>query len=307
MSALDAGLGLTAALLWGLTFVASAIALQELPPLFFTALRFVGAAAFVLVVPRPRVPWHVILAAGMLLGAGQYGFLFVGMASGVSPGAASVLIHTQALIMIVLAAVFLSERLAARDAIGAVLALVGIVVLAGARDASGSVAAVALVLAGAVCGGVGNLVLKRAGTASGLGMAVWMSLVPPVPLLALSLVLEGPARMTTSLATISWQSLAALAYSSVGATVVAFAIWGRLFSRYSSIRTAPFLLTVPLIGLASSVVWLGEGVSLAKATGAVLIIVGLATVVLRRRAPAGASQKSLDLDTNESDGDRRRC
>lgn len=307
MSALDAGLGLTAALLWGLTFVASAIALQELPPLFFTALRFVGAAAFVLVVPRPRVPWHVILAAGMLLGAGQYGLLFVGMASGVSPGAASVLIHTQALIMIVLAAAFFSERLAARDAIGAVLALVGIVVLAGARDASGSVAAVALVLAGAVCGGVGNLVLKRAGTASGLGMAVWMSLVPPVPLLVLSLVLEGPARMTTSLATISWQSLAALAYSSVGATVVAFAIWGRLFSRYSAIRTAPFLLTVPLIGLTSSVFWLGEGVSPAKAAGAVLIIVGLATVVLRRRASAGASQKSLDLDTNESDGDRRRC
>ncbi len=240
----------------------------------------------------------MIVLAGLLLGAGQYGFLFVGMASGVTPGAASVLIHTQAIVMVAVAAAVLGERLRPSDAFSAALALVGIVLLAAARDAAGSVAPVAMVLAGAVCGGVGNLVLKRAVAVSRLGLAVWMSLVPPLPLLALSFAFEGPERITTSLAALSWQSAAALAYASIGATVIAFALWGHLFSRYTSIRTAPFLLLVPLVGLASSALWLDETLSPEKAGGAALVLAGLAVVALRRGGAARGSPTPPRLDTN---------
>jgi O-acetylserine/cysteine efflux transporter len=169
----DLILGVIAAVIWGLTFVISAAALQRVPPILFTALRFTAAAALIVVTPRPAVSWRVLAMAGGLLGAGQYGFLFVGMAAGVPPGMASVLVHTQAIIMVGLAAALFRERLKALDFVAVFLALIGLIVLAFARDTARNYMAFSIIIIiAALCGGAGNLVLKRAGATSWLGLAV---------------------------------------------------------------------------------------------------------------------------------------
>ena len=286
----DIGLGLLAAVLWGMTFVITAAALERVPPILFTALRFAAAAALIAIVPRPAASWRVVVAAGLLLGAAQFGCLFTAMAAGVPPGMAAVLVHTQAIMMVALGALLLGERPRAGDILACGLALAGVVVLALAKQGTGPLSGMALVLLAALSGAAGNLVLKRAGSANSLSFAVWMSVVPPLPLFALSLWLEGPERVVAALVASDWVVIGAVAYSALLSTVLAYAIWGRLFGRYPSTRTAPFLLLVPIVGLASSMALLGEPLTVAKALGAGLVLAGLGLAALARSRWAGAAR-----------------
>ena len=280
----DLLLALIAALIWGATFPISAIALESTPPIFFAFLRFICAAAFIVVIPRPAVPWPKLLLIGLLLGAGQYGFMFVSMTRGISAGLASLLVHTQAFFTIVIAMVAFSERLRRRQVVALGLAIAGLACLVAERSETGALGGLVLILIAALCGASGNNLLKSLGTVDMLGVAIWMSLAAPLPLLILSLIFESQGSVTTLLAMVSWEVVGAVAYSAILATVLAFAIWGRLFTTYSAAAVAPFFLLVPVFGLSLSALTLGERLSSLQVAGALLIFGGLILAVWPGRA-----------------------
>ena len=71
-------LALAVVFVWGTNFVVIKLGLAELPPFLFATLRFaLSAFPFLLFVPRPAVPWRTLVAFGVLLGAGQFGLLFL--------------------------------------------------------------------------------------------------------------------------------------------------------------------------------------------------------------------------------------
>ncbi len=281
----DLFLAVLAALIWGATFPISAVALSETPPIFFTCLRFVGAAAFVAFVPRPAVSWRVLALAGLFLGAGQYGLMFVSMTLGVSPGLASLLVHTQAFFTIVIAMVVFAEPLRRRQVAAIGLAVIGLGVLVADRAAGGGIVGLVLILLAALSGASGNNVLKSLGGVNMLGVAVWMSLVVPLPMLLLSIAVEGGGSLGALLATVSWTTVGAAAYSAVLATVVAFAIWGRLLATHAAALVAPFFLLVPVFGMSLSALLLGEDFNSLQFVGSVLIFVALCVALWPRRHP----------------------
>ena len=284
-------LAVLAALIWGATFPVTEAALQTTPPLLFAALRFSCAAVFVLVVPFPKASWLALIAAGLLLGAGQYGFLFVAMANGVPPGLASLLVHTQAFFTIIIALLVFREGVNLRQLVAIGLAVAGLGLLAMERDEGTTLFGLALVLVAALCGAAGNNVLKSLSKADMLGVAVWMSLAPPLPLLGLSAAFEGPQGLLENLANIGWVALAALAYSALLATVAAFAIWGRLLASYPASQVAPFFLLVPVFGIGLSVLLLGESFSAGKVMGSLLIFGGLLLAMLRPKLAGFEAQR----------------
>src|SRR5438477_478216 len=85
-----------------------------------------SASAPALVLPRPGLAWSALIPVGLTLFAGQFLFQFFGIAYGMPPGLASVVVQTQALFTIVLAALALGERPAAAQWIGSVVALAGL-------------------------------------------------------------------------------------------------------------------------------------------------------------------------------------
>ena len=284
LSKRDLLLALIAALIWGATFPISAIALESTPPIFFAFLRFLCAAAFIVVIPRPAVPWPKLLLIGLLLGVGQYGLMFISMTRGISAGLASLLVHTQAFFTIVIAMVVFSERLRRRQVVALGLAVAGLACLVAERSETGALSGLVLILIAALCGASGNNLLKSLGTVDMLGVAIWMSLAAPLPLLILSLIFESQGSVTTLIATISWEVVGAVAYSAILATVLAFAIWGRLFATYSAAAVAPFFLLVPVFGLSLSALTLGERLTGMQVAGAILIFGGLILAVWPGRA-----------------------
>src|SRR5262245_43550607 len=137
-------LGAIAAMLWGLSFIASAVALEALSPPQLTALRFITAALPVLVVPRPPVAWTSLVTIGLTLFAGQFLLLFVALAMGLPPGLASVTQQTQVLFSMVLARIFLGDIPRRRSVAGMLVAFVGLGLIAVSVGRSGPIAALAV-------------------------------------------------------------------------------------------------------------------------------------------------------------------
>lgn len=280
-------LALAVVAVWGTNFVVIKVALAQLPPLLFAVLRFSFAllpAAFF--IRRPAVPWRLLAAYGVLIGAGQFGLLYVAMGQWISPGLASLVVQTQVFFTIGLAIAIERERVQPFQWCALLLAIAGLAVIAVHTDAATTPLGLALVLGAALSWAGGNLVARHSGRVDMLGYVVWSSLFALPPLLALSLWLEGPARIAAGLAQAGPSVWAAVLWQSVGNTLFGYAAWGWLLARHAAATVAPMALLVPVFGMSASALLLGEPLPAWKLLAAALVLGGLALNLLWPRLRA---------------------
>ena len=261
------------AVIWGFAFVLSRVALDSFSPPELTALRFLIAAIPAVWLGRP-VAWSVLMPLGLTLFAGQFLLQFFGIANGMPPGLASIVVQTQAFFTILFAAIALRERPRPRQIAGVAVAFVGLGVIALTIGGDLSAIGFVLTLGSAISWGIGNVLLKRVGAVDVLRLIVWLSLVPPPPALALAIVLDGPAALGIARAT--WLSVGAVLYLGIVATVFAYGIWGRLLRRYSAATVTPWALLAPIVGAYSSSLVFGERFGSQRLVGMGLVLVGVA-------------------------------
>jgi O-acetylserine/cysteine efflux transporter len=275
------------AAIWGVNFVVIDVGLASLPPLLFAGLRFVAAAfPAVLFVRRPAIPWRWFPLIGLPLGVGQFGLLFIGMHMGMPAGLSSLVLQTQALFTALLAAVMLRERPRRTQAAGMAVAFAGIGLIGLSAGRGGTLFAFALCLAAAGMWGLANIGLRTAGPPDAFAFMVWVSLVPPLPLLGLSLIFEGPRADAHALAHVSLGGLGALGYIAYISTLVGFGCWGWLMRRYDAGQVAMYSLLVPPFGMSSAALFLGERITVVDAVAALLVVGGVALGSVRRRRAA---------------------
>jgi len=270
-------LALAVVAVWGTNFVVIKLALHTLPPLLLGVLRF--ALAFLpaaLFIPRPAVPWPKLAAYGVLIGAGQFGLLYLAMDGRIAPGLASLVIQTQVFFTIGLAMVADGERVRPHQWVALLLATAGIAVIAAHTGGDITLAGLLMVLAGAVSWALGNQVARTMGRVQMLGVVVWSSVFALPPLLALSLLAEGPTRMAQGLAAADAGVWAAVVWQAVGNSLFGYAAWGWLLARHPAATVAPMALLVPVFGMGASALLLGEGLPAWKLDAAALVLSGLA-------------------------------
>lgn len=281
----DLGLALLVILVWGVNFAVIKVGVVGVPPLLLGALRF-ALAAFpaLLFLKPPKVPLRWYLAYGLTISVGQFAFLFSAIHVGMPSGLASLVLQSQSFFTLLLAAWWLKERWQANEMAGLLLAACGLVLIGSASGATG-VGGVSmplwgflLTVAAAVMWACGNIVTRtvsRYGPMNQLAFVVWASLVPPLPFLALSLALEGPAAIADALQHIGWSTFAAIAYLAWAATLLGYGLWTHLMSRYATNRVAPFTLLVPVVGLSTGWLVFGEALRPVHFAGAALLMAGL--------------------------------
>src|SRR3712207_5390072 len=263
--------------IWGLSFVVIKLGVGTTPPLLLAALRFLLAAIpAVFFVPRPKTRWTNVVAYGFFLGVAQFGLLFAAIAFGMPASLASVVMQAQVFFTILFAAVLMNERPGPHQVVGGLVAGLGLVLIALPRMTGGGAGPFAMTVIAAASWGVANIVSKRAGRVSMLGFIVWSSLVAPLPLLGLSLWLDGPATVMAALTRMDGGTLAAVGYLAYPTTIFAFGIWAYLLSRHPAATVTPFALFVPVAGILGSVLILGEAMHPIEAVGGAVIVLGLA-------------------------------
>ncbi len=276
-------LAVLVAALWGMNFVVIEVGLEDFPPLLLSALRYALAALPLLLIGgRAGMPWRWILAVGLAIGTVKFALLFVGMDVGMPAGLSSLVLQVQAFFTLGFAAVLLGERVRAAQAAGLLLATSGLVLVASGLDGVATPTGFALVVAAAAAWGIGNVAIKRAAPDDALRFMTWICVVPPLPMLALSLAFEGPAEIGDALAGVDLGGIAAVAYIAFAATTVGWGLWAFLLRTYSAGTVAPFSLLVPVFGLGFAALLLDEPLTARTAIAAALVVSG---VMLTQRAP----------------------
>lgn len=279
MKPLDLMLALFVVLVWGVNFSFIKIGLEELPPILFSALRFaIVALPAVLFIPFPKTSVWNVVGVGLFLGVFKFGLLFIAMKQDASAGISSLLLQAQVFFTIALSMLVLKESVTKSQMVGILIALVGFVTIA--LNVGGNITALGLsmLLLAALFWGFANLIMKRMKQVNLLHFMVWVSLVPPLPLLLLSYYTETNSPVELLLAT-SMPTWGALAFVSYLSTLIAFAVWGKLLSLYSAAVVTPFALLIPVAGIITSSLMLGERLTSDEIASALLIMFGLSVCV----------------------------
>lgn len=284
MSVKDMLLALCVVVAWGVNFVVIKLGLQGMPPFLLAGLRF-ALVAFpaIFFVRRPPIPLRWLVVYGMTISFGQFAFLFLAIKLGMPAGLASLVLQAQAFFTLLLGALLLAERLRWNHIVGIIIATLGMFMLAtagmeGQTSAGITLTTMMLTLSAALSWGLGNItnkIIMRNRSVPIMSLVVWSALVPVIPFFACSLLFEGQDAIVNSLMHIGLQTVLALFYLAFVATIVGYAIWGNLLSRYETWRVAPLSLLVPVVGIITAALVLDEHLSGQQMLGAVVIILGL--------------------------------
>jgi O-acetylserine/cysteine efflux transporter len=269
-------LALAVMVVWGTNFVVIRFAVEHLPPLLLATLRFTFAALpAIFFVKRPKVPWRHLAAYGVFIGAGQFGALFIAMKGQISPGLVSLVVQSQVFFTIGLSMALTREKVRGFQLAALVLAVVGLGVILVHSGTDATPLGLGLTLLAALCWAIGNTIARASGPVNMLAYVVWSSPFAIPPLIVLSLVFEGWPAIAHGLVSADAATWTAVLWQSVGNTLFGYAAWGWLLSRHPTASVTPLALLVPVVGMATAAVVIGEPLQTWKLAAAALVMSGL--------------------------------
>jgi O-acetylserine/cysteine efflux transporter len=286
MKPADVCIAVLVAVIWGLGFVASRIALDEFSPELMTMLRFAIAAVPCLFVRKPDVSWPLLIAISGTLFLGQFLAQAYGIARGVPVGLTSVIVQSQALFTIAFAVIAFRELPTPVQTLGIGIATAGLLMICGTVGFDFSAGAFAVLMISPVSFAIGNLLLRQARDVPMFDLFAWLCLVPPLPLLALALATDGAQATLNSLIQMSLTGLVCMLALGAISTSIAYWLWGRLLRDYPAAQVVPFALQEPFVGAAASAIVFGERFGPLRLAGMVIVVCGIAVMLLSKRAQA---------------------
>lgn len=271
-------------LIWAGNFVASAIAVDHLPPVTVTAMRF--AAVLALLFPFLKPPrsgqWFNLLIACWCMGALHFSLVFLALKRSADVSSVAILMQVYVPVSTILAVAILGERIGWRTVSGIVLAFSGVLVVGLDPVVLAQLEVLAMVLASAFFLGLGTIFMRRVQGVGVFSFQAWNALLSLAPLLVLAWLIESPIE---SLAGSAWSSpaLPAILYSAIGASIVGHGTFYWLIQRHEVNSVTPYLLLVPVLAVVLGVVLRGDEPGPRLLTGGAMVLAGVLWVTVRAR------------------------
>jgi drug/metabolite transporter (DMT)-like permease len=273
--------------LWASAFAAIRAALPGFTPVDLSVLRLaVASAALAVAAPlagvrRPARADLPPLLAGGAPGMTAYQLLLNTGERTVSAGTASMLVSTGPVLVALLAALFLGERLTRRAAAGMAVACAGAVVIAAGQAGGVALSGGALAIAAAALSQAAFFVLQkpllaRYSAFELTAYSMWAGT---------ALILPLGAGVPRAVAHAGAGPLAAVALLGLGASAVGFFAWAYALARLPVGRLSTSLYAVPAVAILVALVWLGELPPATSLAGGALALAGVAIATRPRRAP----------------------
>ena len=277
-------------LLWGVTWPAMKIALTEIPPLSMRTLTAAAGALTLLVIclltrTRLHVPskaWgHV--AAISCLNIGAFSLLTAYAQVAASTSRVTILIYTMPIWTVLLAWIVLRERPNARQLLAVVLCASGLLVLIVPVAAKGVPLGLLLAIAAGASWGAGTVYVKWAGVdIDSLALAFWQLVIALLVIATSLLIFDGRLDLDRAHA----GALIAAAFSGVVGSGIAYAMWFAIVRHLSAATASLGALGIPVVGVLSTVLIVGERPTATDLLGFALIFAASACVLW---VPLGAA------------------
>ncbi|WLG45054.1 EamA family transporter [Pseudomonas sp. FP1740] len=278
-------LAILVTLVWGVNFPITKLGLRSIDPFVLTGIRFALAAIpLVFFIKRPTIKFSYVVAYGFIFGLGMWGVINYGIQVGVSPGIASLIIQLSVFFTMGWGALLFKEKLRRAQLIGALLALVGLVGIISTQQGEHAILGVLLIVLSAVAWSVGNVIIKKSGVKEVFSFMVWASLFPPIPLFFIAWLMQGAAPFESLQSSLNLTAVLSIVFQVYLATHFAYWGWNSLLKLYPVSTVAPLSLLIPVFGIGSSMLIIGEHISTLNLISIAIIIMGLA-VGLYRKSP----------------------
>lgn len=269
------------AAIWGCNAVLTKIALDLVPPLFLSVVRFAITLAVLLPFVKPLGNmWRPMLAVAILTGPLHFGLQFVGldMAHDLAPMIIAMQLWIPA--TVILAAIFLNEKAPLARVLGMIASLVGISILVFEPSVWAQMPAFGLVALASVGYAGASIVMRKYGGLDPVQAQAWLATVT-IPTLALASFASESGQIASLIKAtpIVWF---AIAFAALMSGLVANVGMWRMVQRYEVSRTTPFSLLTPLIAIVLGIVFLGDPLTSQLLVGGALSLAGVAVVALFR-------------------------
>ena len=276
-------------LVWGLNWPVMKLGVTDFPPLTFCAMSLwiglpvLGLALVAMKVPFriPRRHWPELLSLSATNMFVWHACIIVAVKE-LSSGRSAILGYTMPVFSAVIGAWLFSNRLTARawTGVGAAALGVGLLLWHEIMGMAGKPAYVALALVAAATWALGTQLLRRtAMPVPTLAISFWMTALTAVVITVLAVVLERPQWKAPG--AITW---GALLYNAVLIFGFAHAAWFSLARGLPPIASTLSVMLIPVLGVFSGAVWLGEVVHWQDWAAVVLMVVAIAAVLAPARS-----------------------
>lgn len=267
---------------WGANFSASKFAMEYFPPFLSILIRFalLSVLLFPFVVRRKIPPLREMLVLSLLYISLHFALIFFAVYMGLS--LTSTIIATQLGVPFscMLAAIFLKDHLGPWRTFGLGLSFLGIILIAGTPDVSQHSLAFIIALIGALGWAFANIHMKRMQSTHVIDVLFWPGVFALPQMLVLTLLFEDA--QLQALAQAEWSAWVGVGYSALFSSLVGYGLWTWLLARYPMSQVVPYSLLVPLFGIACSMFFFHERLTVELLIGAVMTVAGVGIITLRR-------------------------
>ncbi len=272
-------LALLPPLFFGTGFTVAKPAVTHFPPLFLMLMVYGGIALVLAVTHRERLktpPATIVLISAFAVTI-QGALLFWGLRHhGMTATAASLILQIQIPFAVLLDWLIMREPLNMTKIAGTLLAVVGVAVVIGVPQQAPAFIPTLMIIVSGFCWSLGQVLARRLGKDSGIGL-LKANAFGSVPQLAAATLLFEQGHVL-SIATAGWLEWSMLAFVVIVGFYLAYMCWFTLLKQCRMDEAAPFILLMPVVGIATAYALLGEQVSPAQIMGGIIILAGLAVV-----------------------------
>ncbi len=276
MRAIHIVMGVSVALIWGMGLVFAKAAIGHFPPILLMSLRFaVTALALVWWVPLPKGEYGALFWVTLVSAALQYSLTFSGL-KGLDASLTALIVQLEVPFLIIAGALLLREKNYWQKWLGVAICFAGVALIVGEPKTDSEMQAVFLVISGCACWAVGQVMVRKLLTLSGMAATAWVALYAAPQLAVMSWLVEDG--QVEALQNAGWVVWGAVIYLGLIMTAVGYGFWFSLLRVYPVGMVAPYLLLLPLFSVLGSVWFLGERLSAGALLGGAIVIFGVGLI-----------------------------
>ena len=275
----DIALAISVSLLWGIGFVITKPGMEQFPPMLINGLRW-SLTGLILVwwFPIPRKYFKKIILVSIIGCTIQYSLTFSGL-NLIDASSAILFVQCEVPFGVLIAYFYLKEKPQLKNIIGILIAFIGLIILSGAPNLEGKFIGIVLVLSGAFTWSLGQVIAKEVSeNVNGVILTAWIGILAGPQLILASQIFEG--NVYNNIISANYQARLIVLYLGILMNVFGYSIWYYLLGRYEVNKILPSMLLLPITGVLTAIIFLGERPDFKTYIGGLVIIIGVSLILL---------------------------
>ncbi len=266
--------------IWGFNFSMIKLGVSEMDPLLIAAARFFCATfPIIFFIRKPDVQWRYLIAYGCVFGTGIWGMASCAITFGLSSGMASVLLQTDVLTTFLVGVLLYKEVISLRIATGIAVSMIGLVISIIYTNGNVTLLGVAFIMISAICWPLAGVIVRKSGTSSAFAFNIWGTLFAPLPLVLLSVGVNGWEILTTTYEQWNSNAWASVLFQAYPTTLFGYWVWNKMVLKYPMSQLAPLTLLVTVFALISGYLIYDEQLSSAQWVSCATFLLGIGLVL----------------------------